>query len=159
MNKKLLAVAALSALWVSSVQAENVGCGLGSMAFEGQSGIAPQVLAATTNGTSGNQTFGISSGTLGCTQDGVVRSSVTLSMYTGSHMDAIARDMSVGEGESLDVLAELMGIKAEDRGAFKVALQQNYGSIFASADVTAEEVIANIDATLRQDADLSRYAA
>lgn len=159
MNKKLFVVVALGALWVSAVQAENVGCGLGSMVFEGQSGVAPQVLAATTNGTSGNQTFGISSGTLGCTQDGVVRSTVTLSMYIGSQMDSIARDMSVGEGESLDVLAELMGIKSKDLGAFKVTLQRNYGSIFSTADVTAEELIANIDAALRQDADLSHYAA
>ena len=38
--------------------ANNVGsCGLGSKVFEGQKGVAPQVLAVTTNGTFGNQTF------------------------------------------------------------------------------------------------------
>jgi hypothetical protein len=159
MNKKLLAAVALGALWSVSAHAENTGCGLGSMVWEGQSGIAPQVLAVTTNGTSGNQTFGITSGTLGCTQDGVVRSSARLSMYTGSNMDAIARDMSVGQGESLEVLAELMGVEAEDRHAFYTALQQNYESIFSASDVTAEQVISGIDATLRQDAHLARYAA
>ncbi|MCC5858025.1 MAG: DUF3015 domain-containing protein [Ectothiorhodospiraceae bacterium] len=158
MNKKLLAAVALGALWSVSAHAENTGCGLGSMVWDGQSGIAPQVLAVTTNGTSGNQTFGITSGTLGCTQDGVVRSSAKLGMYTGSNMDAIARDMSIGEGESLEVLAELMGVQSEDRPAFYAALQQNYATIFSSTDVTAEQVIAGIDATLREDAHLARYA-
>lgn len=159
MNKKLLAAVVLGTFWSVSAQAENTGCGLGSMVWDGQSGIAPQVLAVTTNGTFGNQTFGITSGTLGCTQDGVVRSSQRLGMYTGSNMDAIARDMSIGQGESLDVLADLMGVEAEDRPAFYAALQQNYDSIFSATDVTAEEVIAAIDATLREDARLSRYAA
>ncbi len=159
MKKKLLAAVALGALWSVSAHAENTGCGLGSMVWEGQSGVAPQVLAVTTNGTSGNQTFGITSGTLGCTQDGVVRSSAQLSMYTGSNMDAIARDMSIGQGESLEVLAELMGVEAEDRPAFYAALQQNYEGIFSTSDVTAEQVISGIDATLRDDAQLARYAA
>ena len=47
---------------------KNYGCGLGSMAFEGNDGLISQVSAATTNGTSGNQTFGITSGTSNCTQ-------------------------------------------------------------------------------------------
>lgn len=159
MKTKLLAAVALGALWSVSAQAENTGCGLGSMVWEGQSGIAPQTLAVTTNGTSGNQTFGITSGTLGCSQDGVVRSSAALSMYTGSNLDLIARDMSVGQGESLDVLADLMGVEAEDRADFYAALQGNYGEIFASGEVTAEEVISAIDETLRKNEHLARYAA
>lgn len=47
----------------------NVGsCDWGTKLFEGQSGIAPQVLAVTANGTFWNQTFGISFGASGCTQ-------------------------------------------------------------------------------------------
>ena len=37
------------------------GCGLGSMAWRGQSGIIPQSLAITTNNTLANNTFGITS--------------------------------------------------------------------------------------------------
>ena len=51
------------------------GCGLGKLAwsdFKRQKDIAPQVLMATTNGTFGSQTFGISFGTSGCTNDGKV---------------------------------------------------------------------------------------
>ena len=41
------------------------GCGLGSLVFESQPGFV-QVLAATTNGTSWNNTFGMTSGTSNC---------------------------------------------------------------------------------------------
>ncbi len=41
------------------------GCGLGSLAFGDDNGKI-QIIAATTNGTSGTQTFGITSGTSNC---------------------------------------------------------------------------------------------
>lgn len=138
---------------------DSTGCGLGTMVWDGQSGIAPQVLAVTTNGTSGNQTFGITSGTLGCTQDGVVQSSEKLSMFTGSNMDKLARDMSVGHGESLETMANLMGIEEQDKGRFYSASQENFDKIFSSEDVTAEQVLASLNEVMAEDETLSRYAA
>lgn len=140
-------------------QQNNVGCGLGSMVFDGQRGVAPQVLAATTNGTFGNQTFGISSGTLGCTQDGVVSSTAKLSMFTGSNMDKLAADMSKGQGETLETLADLMGVEAADKATFFTATRDNFDKIFSSSDVTAEQVLGNLNDVLAADAKLSRYAA
>ena len=159
MKRKLVAIAVAGAFWSMSASAENTGCGLGTMIWDGDQGIAPQVMAVTTNGTSGNQTFGISTGTLGCEQDGVVRSDAQLGMYTGSNLDMIARDMSRGSGESLHVLADLMGVEESDRAHFYTTLQRNYGDIFSSPDVTAGEVISAIDATLRTDERLARYSA
>ena len=105
--KKILAIALLAT--TSSAFADNdVGCGLGTMVWAGQSGVAPKILAATTNGTSGNQTFGITSGTLGCQADGVITSKARLSMFMGTNSERLARDMSVGQGEALNVLADLM---------------------------------------------------
>ena len=72
--KKLCLVAVLAAL-PAVAMADNVGqCGWGSKLMAGQSGVVPQVAAVTTNGTFGNQTFGITTGTSGCTQDGTVSS-------------------------------------------------------------------------------------
>ena len=48
------------------------GCGWGNMLFEGQRGMAPHFLATTTNGTSGNATFGMTSGTNGCSTNGTL---------------------------------------------------------------------------------------
>lgn len=60
MKKILISTLATLAL-SSSVYAAantNTGCGLGSLIIKDQSTVVMQVLAATTNGTSGNQTFG-----------------------------------------------------------------------------------------------------
>ena len=62
----LMSTLLLAPLGVYADPPNSVGWGLGSQIFDGQSGVAPQVLAVTTNGTLGNQTFGISSGTSGC---------------------------------------------------------------------------------------------
>lgn len=161
MKKTLVSIALLASVSASSAFAaqENTGCGLGTMLFDGKSGVGPQILAVTTNGTSGNQTFGISSGTLGCTQDGVVTSSEKLSMFTSSNMDNLARDMSVGHGESLETMASLMGIEEEDKANFYTTAQQNFDQIFTSENVTAEEVLASLNEVMAKDENLARYAA
>ena len=38
-------------------------CGWGNLLLEGQSGLGPHLIAATTNGTSGNASFGLTFGT------------------------------------------------------------------------------------------------
>lgn len=158
MLKKLVIAAALASA-TSVAMADSVGCGLGSIIFNGQSGLVPQVLAVTTNGTWGNQTFGITSGTLGCETNGVVHSSAKLGMYTGSNIDQIARDMSVGHGESLNVLADLMGIKDADRAHFFDTAKANFGKIFAPANQTAGDVLASLRQVMKSDTVLAPYAA
>ena len=83
MSKKILmlSVAVLFGMQAGLAMAANPdtgpGCGLGKLAwgdYKGQKEIAPQVMMATTNGTFGSNTFGISSGTSGCTNDGKVMS-------------------------------------------------------------------------------------
>lgn len=48
------------------------GCGWGNMLFKGQRGLASHLVASTTNGSSGNATFGMTSGTNGCRTDGAL---------------------------------------------------------------------------------------
>src|SRR5437762_10969266 len=112
--KKLLAVVSVAALFPVTAMAageNNIGnCGWGSKLFDGQSGVAPQVAAVTTNGTFGNQTFGITTGTSGCTQDGTVSSNWRTSLFIDGNKENLARDMSIGNGESLDSLAHLIKI-------------------------------------------------
>ena len=49
---------------------QNTGCGLGTVLWgeKADNSILSQTLQATTNGTFGTQTFGITSGTLECNQ-------------------------------------------------------------------------------------------
>ncbi len=160
MKKSLISALVVAAFSISGAHADDgTGCGLGTMVWDGQSGVAPQIMAVTTNGTSGNQTFGITSGTLGCKSDGTVNSAQKLSMFTGSNMDSLARDMSSGQGEALETMAELMDIEEQDKSRFFQLSQSNFGKIFASEDVTAGQVIANLKAVMAEDAELSRYSA
>lgn len=148
--KKFLAVAAVAAMPFAPVaMADNdVGCGIGSILWEGQTGKLSHVLAATTNGSTGNQTFGITFGTLGCDGTDAVSSRMKLAMYTDENLDQLMVDASRGAGESLDVFMELYGVEAEQRDALAVKIQDNFASIFPNEDVTAEDVLSAVDALM-----------
>lgn len=157
--KKLVAIAVLASASTFSFADQDVGCGLGTMLWAGQSGLIPKLLAATTNGTSGNQTFGITSGTLGCQADGVISSRAKLSMFMGTNGERLARDMSVGHGESLNALADLMGIKTADKATFFQATKTHFGTIFAPENQSAGQVLAALQAVMAQDSVLAAYNA
>ena len=146
--KKILCVLVISVVTCSLSYAasprENCGCGLGTILFENNDGLLSQTAAATTNGLLGNQTFGISSGTLECNQPADLYAREQLQKFVASNMDSVAKDIARGNGESLDTLAELMQVPVEKRDTFNTQLQQNFDRIFTSAQVTETEVIENI---------------
>jgi len=157
--KKLLTITMLFFV-PSLVFADNIGqCGWGSKLFDGQRGIAPQVLAATTNGTSGNQTFAITSGTSGCSQDGVVKSSWRTAAFIEANMNKLARDISRGEGQTLDSLAVLMDVSQTDRSQFRTTLKDKFLNIFPNDNVNSEVVRQNLAQVLKNNAELAQYAA
>lgn len=157
--KKFVAGAILLAA-SSSAFAEAPGgpnCGWGNMLFQGQSGIVPHFLASTTNGTSGNATFGMTSGTNGCSTAGKLT-------YGGKAMvsamlDELSADVAVGEGETLTAVAVAYGVAAEDRAAFAAMANQNFEVLFPSENVTADDVIASLEALMKADADLAKYVS
>lgn len=158
--KKLIATFFFIAVFPVAALAANDnvgGCGVGSLIFKGQSGVAPQVLAITTNGTFGNQTFGITTGTLGCTQDGVVHSNMKTAMFIDSNKGQLARDMSVGSGETLAALSHLLGVESQDQAAFNRLTKDNVARIFTTESVATEQVIATLREVLAADSTLSHY--
>lgn len=145
MNKlvSLGAVMAITSVSFSAYSAghPNTGCGLGAEVIKNQDTTLMQVFAATTNSTSGNQTFGITSGTLGCDKPASFVSNET-HKFVAQNMDSLATEIAMGQGEKLDTLAVLMDI--EDKSAFATKLQQNFTSIYTDSDVTSAQVIDNI---------------
>src|SRR5713226_9340283 len=103
------------------------GCGLGSLVFGNQKGIV-QIFAATTNGTFGSQTFGITTGTSNCADTGGMAG---IKSFTETNREALAKDMSRGQGETLKNLATLAG--CTDAAAVGVTLQKNFSSIIPNA--------------------------
>lgn len=158
MTKRIILASVLALVPSLSFAVDNVGgCGVGSKLMAGNQGIAPQVLAVITNGTFG-QTFAITSGTSGCTQNGVVSSNWKTAMFIDSNMNKLARDMSVGNGESLDSLASLLGVSSKDKSEFASTLKSNFGSIFTSSDVSSQDVANNLKNVLSSSKVLSGYA-
>ncbi len=127
---------------------KNYGCGLGSMAWEGNDGLISQVSAATTNGTFGNQTFGITSGTSNCTQFKEWTSNEKVNVFVADNMDSLAKDIAKGNGEHLNTLASLMNVPQKDRTAFSATLQKNFSRIYTSDSVTPTDVVRNIEAVI-----------
>lgn len=142
MKKLLLSAIAVAALSSSVFANQNTGCGLGSVLIKDQSTTVMQVLAATTNGTSGNQTFGITSGTLNCEEPASFASNDKLNQFVADNMDELALDISAGKGETLNTVAKLMNV--QDSSAFSAKLKANFSNIYASQNVTSSSVIDSI---------------
>jgi hypothetical protein len=122
------------------------GCGLGSMAFGNQPG-AVQILAATTNGLFGTQTFGITSGTSNCGKS--VFAMEGTKVFIEGNKEALAKDAARGSGETIVTLAYIAQCK--DTAQVGAALQRSYGSLFPSADASTEQVRDAVIEVLRTD--------
>ena len=132
-------------------------CGWGAMAFEGDSGLGPHLMASTTNGTSSNAVFGLTTGTNGCDASNVIKykgSSVFDSM-----LDVFIEDVARGEGEALDSLAVIYEIEEADRAVFASTMHENFTVIFPNENVTAHEVAMSVDKVLKANPRLAKYVA
>jgi hypothetical protein len=125
------------------------GCGLGAMIFGNEPG-AVQVVAATTNGTFGSQTFGITTGTSNCGK-GLINTAENgnLAQFVENNMDNLAKDIARGNGESLNTLAELTGISETQKPTVFAKLQANFSTIFSSEKVQVADVINQIVAIVK----------
>ena len=147
--KKVLLTSTLLFLMVSgtafaTAPKDNCGCGFGTVFFEGKDGLFHQIFAATTNSMFGTQTFGISSGTLGCNKPSKLVSDEKLNKFVADNMDNLAKDAAMGHGEYIETLAELMDVSASKRVEFSQMLQENFSNIFTDGSISHVEVIENI---------------
>lgn len=126
------------------------GCGLGSMLFGTDKGIV-QVLAATTNGTFGTQTFGITSGTSNCSDSG--GGAASAKAFIETNREAFAKDAARGQGETITNLATLAG--CSNSTAVGATLQSNFSAIFPDAKVADTSVSQSVVDTLKAHPELS----
>lgn len=120
------------------------GCGLGKLAWEEttqKESIGGQVMMATTNGTFGSQTFGISSGTSGCTNDGQILASEKVNVFAAINFDNLSQEMAQGQGEHLTSLATLMGIPVAQQPAFFAMTQEKYTTLVQAGETSPKAVI------------------
>ncbi len=114
------------------------GCGLGKIVWaEGKhpKNIMPQAFMASTNGT-GMNTFAISTGTSGCTNDGVIWAQERANVFAAINFENLSQEMAQGLGEHLASLATLMGVPAEQQPAFCAMTQERYTALVQAGDTS-----------------------
>lgn len=133
-------------------------CGWGNMLFEGQSGLGPHFIATTTNGTSGNKTFGMTSGTNGCSTDEALTYGGNGWISASAIMDEFSEDVAQGHGDALNAVAVIIGVEQQDREIFAQVMHENFTTIFPNEDVTAKQALASVNAVMKNDPRLAKYA-
>ena len=129
------------------------GCGLGKLAwadYKTPKNIAPQVMMATTNGTFGSQTFGISFGTSGCTNDGKVMAGQQTNVFVAGAFESLSEDMARGGGEHLATLATLMGVPSEQQSTFFALAQQQYGALVGAGELSSVAVVKALQEAMKE---------
>ena len=148
--KKFVVIAITAACLTGSAYAQgsirdNCGCGLGTMALGDQNpSLVMQLVVTFLNAISGNQTFGITSGTLECEPHAGFASNKRILEYVGDNMDHLVMDIASGSGDSLAALADLMDVPQTARADLYATLQSHFDDIFPSEEVTALDVVKNI---------------
>lgn len=106
------------------------GCGLGTFVIK-EDGIM-QILAATTNGTSGSQTFGITSGTSNCAPSQSV-AAAEQEVFIRANLASLEREAAQGSGEYLNAYAQILNC---DQSTFQNEVRENHAKLFESRDAS-----------------------
>ena len=71
-----------------------------------------------------------------------------MQQYIAANLDNLAVEMSQGEGATLDALADLLAVPAQERPAMYTKLQRRFDDIFTGEQITSTQVVENLDKVL-----------
>lgn len=131
------------------------GCGLGSMVIGSKPG-AEQIFAATTNGTFGSQTFGITFGTSNCGDHGLINVSKEREVFAQENYTSLIKEMAQGEGENLHTLASLYQCPATSYQEFGTMVRENFDHLVASEQTTSVELLSHLESQLNSHPKLAK---
>jgi len=83
-------------------------------------------------------TFGMTSGTLGCTRHSIVKNDAAPLYFAEANYENLVVEMALGQGEYLNGFAATMGC---DSTSFSKAVQSNYHSIIMSENTTPAQLL------------------
>ncbi len=133
--KRLLLLGSLAALAFAATASAKpygmAGCGLGSVLLGSDDGFV-QVFAATTNGSSYSQSFGITTGTSNCMPAGKAAQLEEQQHFIANNLNTLYREMAQGQGQTLKAYSEVLGCNAQHFGQFTSATQQQFDRIFSA---------------------------
>lgn len=131
------------------------GCGLGSLVFNDDRGIV-QIFAATTNGTFGTQTFGITSGTSNCVDSGGM-AAIDQKAFMKVNYASVKRNAASGGGEFMTAMSVLLGCEAPVHDNVAALSQRRHSEIFATE--SSDEALDNLKRAVRADPTLAGQCA
>ncbi len=127
------------------------GCGLGTMVIKSDDTM--QVLAATTNGTSASQTFGITTGTSNCLPSSKMAKLERQNEFIAGNLVTLSKEMAQGNGIVLQAYAEVLGCQGDAYQEFARITQASYQDIFRAPGALA--VLEATKNTLREHQQLA----
>ena len=157
--RKVIALAVFASLLPTFSMARGnhpmAGCGLGYLLLSNQDNDkVKQVLGSTTNGTFGSQTFGISSGTSGCTEDGAVKLARATEVFADVNMASLRQDIAAGQGDYVTAFASLLGTSESARPQMVSFLKSEYQNLFPTSETTSTEMLNTLAQKLAQHPEL-----
>jgi len=126
------------------------GCGLGSLVIK-EDTMVMQFLASTTNGTSGSQSFGITTGSLNCADGGKEAAMIEQEVFVTVNLASLSKDAARGSGDYLKAFAEVLGCSPQF-GAFADLSRDRHDELFR--DATPASVVTKYHDMVRGDARL-----
>ena len=146
---RIILLAAALFMVPSLAAADNeVGCGVGTMVMEGESGLLPHLAASLTNGMTFNS-ISLTFGLINCDPDTKVTADAQLRGFASSNFDGLTRDIANGGGETLDAFALMLGVSERDNEAFAAFAQANFVELFPSERTTVGEMLDALDGLLQ----------
>jgi hypothetical protein len=132
------------------------GCGLGSLIMKPQSA---QSSAAITNGSFGNQTLAITSGTSNCVPSGKgsAMNEMEQQNFFVANFSTLSKEIAQGNGETVTGFAGVLGCDQVIQPQVAAALQADYAAIFAQPGAVA--AFDKATGSLRADADIDAHCA
>jgi hypothetical protein len=151
--RKVIALGVLASLLPTLSMATGnhpmAGCGLGYLLLSNKDNTqVTQILGATTNGTFGTQTFGISSGTSGCTQDGAVKLARATEVFADVNLTSLRQEMATGQGEYVNAFASLLGANEATRPQMVRFFQSEYQNLFPTPSTSSEDMLKTLSEKL-----------
>ena len=146
--------------WAAGTPDTGPGCGLGKISWQNYPHAktrGAQVMMATTNGT-GMNTFAISSGTSGCTDDGKWWAEQKATMFAELNSAVLGQEMAQGRGEHLASLATLLGVPQQQHATFFAMAQERYAALTYAGDLSGAAMVKALSDTISANPVLAKVS-
>ena len=134
----------------------NPRCGLGTMIL----GASPKSIYTTFTEDSlnmfmGIQTWAITTGTSGCSNNGIVFVKPHERYYVNANFEELKNEMAEGHGEVLEAFAQTLGCSAGSVPEFARMVKEQYPSMQQGGESNPDDLLIRVKTAIGRDANLA----